>query len=744
MWGTMRPRRRPLAHYVAAVCITATAVGIRVLIEPWWGAAAPFVMLYPAVMLSAWIGGFGPGILSTVLAALAADYFWLGPTRSFKLDNPTDASILALFVVVCLGMVLLADALQRAVARLDALLDASPVGLGFHDAGLRYIRVNRALAEINGRPAAEHVGRLEREILGDAAAEVVEPILKDVLGTGRAVHVPALRVRLAATGIERWYSVSYAPVRDPAGRVEAVAVSVSDVTEMHQAQAALTHERELLQTVIDSVPVMIAMYRPDGQVLRVNREFEGVTGWTAGDAADRDFLAACYPDADYRATVRKYLEAPTPGWRDIQMAAKDGRVMETSWSMVRLSDDSRVGIGLDVTERKRDEAEMRRARAAAEMANRAKDEFIAMLGHELRNPLSAISGAVGVLRRLEVENVAAVHARDVISRQTEHLARLMDDLLDVGRVMTGKIVLDRRPLDLLEVAADVEATVRATGRAGRHRLSLAGTPTWVDGDPTRIEQIITNLVMNALKYTPPDGAISITVGADGAQAVVRVSDTGQGISAELLPRIFDLFVQGQQAAERAQGGLGIGLTLVRRLVELHGGRVEAASAGPGEGSTFGVHFPRLPAPPAPPESRRRRTVPPQRALLIEDNDDAREMLRTLLTLDGHTVYEAANGIAGLAAALEHRPDIAIIDIGLPEMDGYQVARRLRASETLKSIRLIALTGYGQPDDARQAREAGFDLHVVKPVDPEQLADALAAASVPPERGDGAPPPATLA
>jgi PAS domain S-box-containing protein len=732
----MRGRRRPLVHYLAALCITAAFVGIRILLEPWWGSTAPFVMLYPAVMLSAWLGGFGPGILSTVLATLAADYFWLGPARSFEIGSGADAAVLALFMVVCLGMVLLADALQRAVARLDALLDASPVGLGFHDTALRYIRVNRALAEINGRPAAEHVGRIGREILGEAAADVVTPILTDVLRTGRAVHVPALRVRLANSGVDRWYTVSYAPVRDAAGRLSAVAVSVSDVTAMQEAQGALTHERELLQTVIDSVPVMIAMYRPDGHVLSVNREFVRLTGWTAADAAGRDLLAASCPDP---AAVRKFVEAPSPGWRDIEMATKDGRAIETSWSMVQLSDDSRVAIGLDVTERHRDETEMRRARAAAEMASRAKDEFIAMLGHELRNPLSAIAGGVGVLQRLALEQPAAAHARDVIARQTEHLARLMDDLLDVGRVMTGKIVLDQRPLNLMDVAADVETTIRATRRAGQRQLSLAGTPTWIDGDLTRVEQIITNLVMNALKYTPADGAVSISVGADGPHAVLRVSDTGHGIPAELLPRIFDLFVQGQQAAERAHGGLGIGLTLVRRLVELHGGRVEAASAGPDQGSTFTVYFPRLPAPPAPPDKRRRRTIPPQRTLLVEDNDDAREMLRTLLTLDGHTVYEAGNGIAGLAAALEHRPDIAIIDIGLPEMDGYEVARRLRASETLKAIKLIALTGYGQPDDARQARDAGFDVHVVKPVEPERLAEALAAAIVPHERVDGAAP-----
>ena len=721
----MRPRRRPLARYLAAAAITATSLLLRVVLEPVWGSEGPFVLLFPAVMLSAWIGGFGPGALATAGAAIGTAYFWLEPYRTWKIAAPADMALLGLFVVVCLGVCRLTEALTRARARLDALLDASPVGLGFHDSALRYIRVNRALADINGRPPEAHVGHTGREILGAGAADVVEPILTDVLRTGRAVHVPALRVRLDATAADRWYSVAYAPVRDPVGRVTGVAVSVSDVTETQQAQEALAHERELLQTLVDSIPVMITLYEPTTRGLRINREFERVTGWTSPDVGGSEFMVACFPDPLYRAMVREFLQTPQPGWRDLTLRTKAGATVDTSWSIVRLSDDSRVGIGLDVTERKRQEAEMQGARTAAEAANRAKDEFIAMLGHELRNPLSAIAGAVGVLQRVGVvEAPAAASARDVIERQTQHLARLMDDLLDVGRVMTGKIVLDRRPVDLLEVAERVVTTIRAAGRAGRHRLSVAGTPAWVDGDVTRIEQVVTNLVANALKYTPSDGAIGVVVGEDHGESVLRVSDTGHGIPATLLPRIFDLFVQGEQASERAQGGLGIGLTLVRRLVELHGGRVEAASEGEGTGSVFTIAFPRRPAPAAPAAPPRRRSVVPQRALIIEDNDDAREMLRTLLELDGHTVHVAANGIAGLAAALEHRPDVAVVDIGLPEMDGYEVARKLRASESLKAIKLIALTGYGQADDARRAHEAGFDLHVVKPVDPERLADAV--------------------
>jgi CheY-like chemotaxis protein len=399
--------------------------------------------------------------------------------------------------------------------------------------------------------------------------------------------------------------------------------------------------------------------------------------------------------------------------------------------MVRLSDDSRVGIGLDVTDRKRYEAEMQGARTSAEAANRAKDEFIAMLGHELRNPLSAISGAVAVLQRVGSPGEPATSARDVITRQTQHLARLMDDLLDVGRVMTGKIVLEQRAIDLLDAAERVVTTIRATGRAGRHRLTVAGTPAWVDGDITRIEQVITNLVTNALKYTPADGKISVVVGEDARESILRVADTGHGIAPQLLPRIFDLFVQGEQAPERAQGGLGIGLTLVRRLVELHGGQVEAASAGAGQGSRFTIRLPRLTssAPEPAADSPAEMAVPPagpgRRILVVDDQADSTDSLALFLRLRGHDVRTAHDGPTALQAIERYRPEVVFLDLGLPGMSGYDVARRARMRTDLDAMRLVALTGYGTDGDRQKARDAGFDVHLAKPVDPRSLDDLLA-------------------
>ena len=376
-------------------------------------------------------------------------------------------------------------------------------------------------------------------------------------------------------------------------------------------------------------------------------------------------------------------------------------------------------------ERERIARELHERAEHTDAASRAKDEFLAMLGHELRNPIASIVTAIRVLDHLAGDDARMQRAREVIVRQAGHLGRLVDDLLDVSRVTTGRIVLNRRPIDLGASVARIVSTLLASRGRERHDVSVSVEALWVDGDETRIEQVVTNLLGNALKYTPDGGAIKVRVTADGADAVLCVEDSGIGLPATLLPRVFDLFVQGDRGVERATGGLGIGLTLVRRLVELHGGSVQAASEGLDRGSVFTVRLPRVP-PPAPvaamPASDAR--APARTVLLVEDNDDAREMLRYLLKLSGHEVHEAADGLAAVAAAAEVQPDVAIVDVGLPELDGYEVARRIRLAPHGDRLTLIALTGYGQPEDRQRALEAGFDIFLVKPVDPDQLQAAV--------------------
>jgi PAS domain S-box-containing protein len=360
-------------------------------------------------------------------------------------------------------------------------------------------------------------------------------------------------------------------------------------------------------------------------------------------------------------------------------------------------------------------------------ANRAKDEFLATLSHELRNPLGAIANAVAALdRRGGGPEDAASRLCQIIHRQTRHLARLVDDLLDVARATAGKIALERQPVDLSEVAGGCLGALRESGRAVRHRVRFQAESVIVNADPTRLAQIITNMLDNAVKFTPTGGSVDVEVVRDGQEAVLRVRDTGVGIDPGTLPRVFELFAQAEQPMDRSVGGLGIGLTLSRRLVELHGGTISAASEGQGRGAEFTVRLPVEVAGTPPTIAAVRDSDRSRSVLIIEDNDDARESLRLLVESLGHRVVAAGDGRLGLDLALHHRPEVVLIDLGLPGLDGYEVARAVRESPGGKTMRLVAVTGYGQAGDRTRSKEAGFDAHVVKPVSQSLLSSLIAA------------------
>lgn len=372
-------------------------------------------------------------------------------------------------------------------------------------------------------------------------------------------------------------------------------------------------------------------------------------------------------------------------------------------------------------------------RRAAERQSHAKDEFLAMLGHELRNPLSAISSATSLIGLAGAGPETVGRAKAIIQRQSQHLSRIVDDLLDLSRAMSGKILLSRQPVEVSTLVNSCLDTFKATGRTGNYQLNVNLAPGWVDGDPTRIEQIATNLIDNALKYTPSGGAIDIAVANDDdhGQVLLTVRDSGVGIAPDLLPHVFDVFVQGSITIDRSQGGLGIGLALVRRLVELHGGSVDAHSDGASLGSTFTIRLPRAQPAAAPaPQMASGTDSGKATVLLIEDNEDGREMMATMLDAFGYSVQQAADGVQGVQMAHIATPDVALVDIGLPGIDGYEVARRLRQSAETCNIKLIALTGYGLAEDQRRVMEAGFDMHLVKPVDIDHLLDAIGSCTQP--------------
>lgn len=361
-----------------------------------------------------------------------------------------------------------------------------------------------------------------------------------------------------------------------------------------------------------------------------------------------------------------------------------------------------------------------KSRSAAELASRAKDDLLAMLGHELRNPLNAMKAAMAVLDMPGTTPALAGRAREVVKRQIGHLTSIIDDLLDVARLDSGKAQLKQQTLNLAAVVRRVVDTFAETGRSRDHAVEAVLSDVWVAGDETRLEQVVSNLLDNACKYTPRAGRISIRVRAEADQAVLAVCDSGSGIAPEVLPHIFDLFAQGERTLDRAQGGLGLGLTVVRRLVHLHRGTIEASSEGLDRGAAFTVRLPLAPTPAlalVPPSAPRPR---PLDVVVVEDNPDNRHLVGEMMRLRGHRVTEVADGIAAVDAILGQPTDLAIVDIGLPGWDGYEVARRVRAAACGRQLRLVALTGYGRAEDRARALAAGFDLFFVKPFDLEAL------------------------
>ena len=389
------------------------------------------------------------------------------------------------------------------------------------------------------------------------------------------------------------------------------------------------------------------------------------------------------------------------------------------------------GVTLDVTVQKLDQQRLADLNERLREQDRRKDEFLATLAHELRNPLAPLRTGLQILRA-STSAEQADKVREMMERQLGHMVRLVDDLLDMSRVTLGKVTLKRERVDFRTVLHSALETTRPLIEAGAHELAvrLPQDPFPLDVDPTRLAQVIANLVNNAAKYTPPGGRIQLTAEAENGVLVVRVSDTGIGIPPEMLPRVFDIFTQVGRSVDQSQGGLGIGLTLVRRLVEMHGGSVEAQSAGSGMGSTFVVRLPLATLRSEPMANQPIEHAPHGKArlrvLVVDDNIDAAESLAMLLDLDGHQTRIAHTGEAAIGVALEFAPDAAFIDIGLPGLNGYEVAQRLRSDPTARSsMLLVALTGWGTDEDRRHAQAAGFDYHLVKPVDFDKLNDVLA-------------------
>ena len=496
------------------------------------------------------------------------------------------------------------------------------------------------------------------------------------------------------------------------GEIDALVVDGEDGSRVYTLHSAEEPYRNLVEEMQEGAAVLTA----EGSVLYANTRFAALVGEPL--------------ESVIGSHVARFVDVADRGDFDRLLGSGSGRCrssfigvgadsLEVSLSLTTTASVGGKRLNLIVT----DLSELLSAnnnRDRAERDSRSKDDFLALLAHELRTPLGAIASAVHALESSQAGVETSTRTHQFIGRQVRHISRLVDDLLDVERVVSGKVRLDRQPIDLAENVRHIVATFGDAGKNRRIEIDL--TPVWADCDAVRLDQVLMNLLTNAVKYSQSGGRITITLRAEGDDAVLSVEDTGFGISPQLLPHIFDMYVQADRTIDRARGGLGIGLTLVRRLVELHGGTVTAASGGEGHGSTFTLRLKQVPAlekysSESVPLERRAR---PRRVLLIEDNADAREMLRMMLELAGHIVYDAPDGTRGLQLVNVVRPDVGIIDVGLPVMDGYEVAKRIRDEPHGRHMLLLALTGYGAADDVKHATEAGFDYHLLKPVDADHL------------------------
>lgn len=502
-----------------------------------------------------------------------------------------------------------------------------------------------------------------------------------------------------------------------AGEIDALIVQAPAGEQVYTLRNADYPYRTLVEQMQDGAAILT----PEGDIIYCNQSFARLISTPLQEVIGAPVTR--YFEGDARKLLDSLLAAGS-GKRRTRISAPDGRALDVLLSLTSTATDEvkrRSLIVTDLTELS--DAQIGRERA--QQQSHAKDEFMAMLAHELRNPLSAISAALEVLQPGGSNEVAAERARTIIARQTRNLSRLVDDLLEVARVITGKVALAVAALELSDTVHRCVAQIASRAEARRIEVAVEGGPHWIHGDPVRIEQIVANVLSNAIKYTGDGGVIRVTLDSKDGDTVLAVTDNGLGIAPDLLPQIFEPFVQGERTLDRSQGGLGVGLTLVRRLVELHSGSVQAFSAGPGCGSTFTIRLPAV-APPSllPASSGAQLKTVPRRVLVIEDNRDARETFRMMLELAGHEVLEADEGRKGLELLKTELPDIAVIDVGLPGMDGYQIASTFRKEPMGKQVMLVALTGYGTPEARERSRAAGFDHHLIKPIDPEVLRDLM--------------------
>ena len=731
-------RRRSRAERLAWVVGSVAVAGIvRWIGAPLVGGKLPWMTFALATLVSAVVCGRTMGMAAALLGAGAGTILSVAYPSPHRLGGPDVVSVSA-YLLAAVGIVLVGDAVRRAFedletqrARLAAVLEVARVG--YWDMDLRRgVGVQSSTPFERPRPAAAPAEfRRWWQWVHPDDRERVEAAWRRALQDHTDFRAE-YRLRLRDDSMHWVYGAGrfvYGPDGEPVRALGAF----YETTDLKRADEA---ERRLSLHAENS-PLAIIEWDFDYCVTRWSADAERIFGWTAEEVLGKRVDAFPILYEGDAAKVDQVMRSMNDGTatRTVSLnrnRRKDGRVIHCVWYNSALRDDE--GKLHSVYSQVLDRTREVEALEALREADQRKDEFLAMLAHELRNPLAPIRNAVHVLRSLDAESGAATRARDMIDRQVTHMARLVDDLLEVSRITRGRIALRTERLSLADVVRDAVETTRPMVEQHEHTLSvtLGDESIVLDGDRARLVQVVSNVLANAAKFTPSGGHISVVTARVGFdRAAVSVRDTGIGVPEELRDRVFDLFAQEDAGLSRSQGGLGIGLTLVKRLVEMHGGEVTLASEGRNRGTLVEIVLPV--APPVQPDRSRetaaRTPIAAQgralRILVVEDNPDTRESFELLLALDGHDVRATASGVKTLRLLDDFRPDAAFIDLGLPDMDGYELARRLRADPRTSSALLVAVSGYGRDEDKAACARAGFDGHLTKPVELGVFRDVLA-------------------
>jgi PAS domain S-box-containing protein len=746
------PRRVILGYAIAALAVAA-AVLLRWLLDPLLGAQFSLTTLYGAVAVVAWYDGYRPALLAVVLGYLACDFLFIEPREAFAARFARNVVGLLSYLLSCGIIIGLAEAMriaqrrsrqdQQAASEQQEWLRTTLASIGdaviATDASGKVVFLNAAAQGVTGwtqGDAHDLPLRAVFKIINEQTRQPVENPVSKVLQQGVVVGLANHTVLISRDGTERPIDDSAAPIRAEMGQVNGVVLVFRDITERRRLElenAERAAAARLLAAIVESSEDAIVSKSLGGIIQTWNAAAERLFGYTAEQAAGRPITLIIPPDrADEEDRIIARIQA---GERvehfDTVRLRSDGQPIPVSLTISPVRDEAGRIVGAskivrDITERKRLEQALREA-------DRRKDEFLATLAHELRNPLAPLRNALELMRRVAVGGPEVEQVRAMMERQVAQMVRLIDDLLDVSRISRGKVELRKERVELAAVVRSALEATRLLIEAAGHQLTVTLPPEAIhlDADPARLTQVFSNLLNNAVKYTEKGGHIWLTAEQQGSEVVVSVRDTGIGIAAEHLPRLFEMFSQVTSALDRSQGGLGVGLSLVRGVVRLHGGTVEAHSSGPGKGSEFIVRLPVVDGlvPDGPQEPReagmRTPSSPRGRILVVDDNRDAADSLALMLGMAGHDTRTAYDGLEAVQAVATFRPSVVFLDIGLPKMNGYEAARLIREQPRGKDVALIALTGWGQEEDKRRALEAGFDHHLTKPVDPAALEKLLA-------------------